>query len=175
MRPPHPLALELVERLRAQPGARVLEIGSGDGRNTRALKAAGFEVVQPGTSDAAAAITTHALLHGTPASIAEALRELAVQLVPGAPLYATFGSARDARCGSGQRLEPYVYAPRDGDETGVAHTYFNEERLRALLAGDWELESLREVDVDTIAGTWAHRQTPLHNAFHWFAVATKRG
>jgi hypothetical protein len=174
-RPPHPLALALIERLRAQPAARIVEIGSGDGRNTRALVAAGLEVVQlSGSSGAAAAITTHALLHGTPDSIADDLRAIRDALASGGVFTGTFGSARDARCGAGERLEPYVYAARDGDEKGVAHAYFNGERLRALLASDWEIESMEEVDVDTIAGTWAHRQAPLHNAVHWFVVATKR-
>lgn len=173
-RPPHPLALALIERLRAQPGARVVEIGAGDGRNTRALVAAGLDLAPLlGTTGATAAITTHALLHGTPDEIAGNLRAIGDALAPGGVFVGTFGSARDARCGVGERLEPYVYAARDGDEKGVPHAYFNEERLVELLSG-WEIESMEEVDVDTIAGTWAHRQAPLHQAVHWFVVALKR-
>ncbi|MFZ1017913.1 MAG: hypothetical protein WAN39_08595, partial [Candidatus Cybelea sp.] len=42
---PHPLAVRLIEHLRAEPAARVLEFASGRGRNTEALRAAGFTVV----------------------------------------------------------------------------------------------------------------------------------
>ena len=63
-RPPHPLALDLIERLRDRPGARVLEIGAGSGRNTRALIGAGLRVQAPPDSGPyAAALSTHALLH----------------------------------------------------------------------------------------------------------------
>src|SRR5947209_17549863 len=44
LRRAHPLAISLIARLRAVPHARILEIGSGSGRNTEALEAAGFEV-----------------------------------------------------------------------------------------------------------------------------------
>jgi len=174
-RPPHPLALELIERLRDRPGARVLEVGAGSGRNTRALAAAGLVLSR--LSDArpcAAGLTTHALLHGTPRSIAEQLAAIARALEPGAPLYATFGSIRDARYGAGDSPEPYVYTPVEGDEAGVAHTYFDEGRLRTLLGPHFTIESAREVDVDEIAGSWAHPSAPLRGAVHWFVVATAR-
>lgn len=175
LRPPHPLALELIERMRAQPGARVLEVGAGSGRNTRALTAAGLEVVSIESGvPAQAALATHALLHGTPLTIAAVLREIAGAVFPGAPLFATFGSVRDARYGKGFELEPHVYAAHDGDEAGVAHAYFDEGRLRSLLESDWTIDLLKEVGVDAIAGSWAHVQAPLRNAVHWFAVATKR-
>jgi len=175
-RPPHPLALALIERLRHSPAPIVVELGAGSGRNTRAMTAAGITVLTPGphTVKAQGAIATHALLHGTPAGIAQQLETLAGQLCAGAPLYGTFGSVRDARFGWGDEIEPHVYATRDGDEAGVMHTFFDERRLRGLLEPLWEIESLREVDVDEIAGTWAHGNDPLRGAVHWFAVATKR-
>lgn len=174
-RPPHPLALDLIERLRDRPGARVLEVGSGSGRNTRALMAAGLAVYTlPLQEPCAAGLTTHALLHGTTREIAEQLSAIARALEPHAPLFATFGSVRDARYGSGERHEPHVYVPLDGDEIGVAHAYFDEARLRALLAPHFTLESMREVDVDEIAGTWAHQNVPLRGAVHWFVVASAR-
>ncbi len=174
-RPPHPLARALLERVGGRSGARVLEVGAGSGRNTRALAAAGLEVVglESGLY-AVAALATHALLHGTPQTIGNALGSIARLLQPGAPLFGTFGSVRDARYGSGIEIEPHVYAPEAGDEAGVAHTYFDEQRLRAIMAADWEIESAREVAVDAIAGTWAHPQTPLRGAVHWFLIATKR-
>jgi hypothetical protein len=174
-RPPHPLALELIERLRERPGAQVLEIGTGSGRNARALAAAGFRVyAAPAERPCAAALTTHALLHGTRASVGDELRAIAEALESGAPLYATFGSTRDARYGKGALLEPHVYAPGEGDERGVAHVYFDRARLRALLAPHWLVESMREVTVDDIAGKWAHTTAPLRHAVHWFVIATKR-
>jgi hypothetical protein len=173
-RPPHPLALDLIQRLRAQPGARVLEVGSGSGRNTHALVAAGFGVhALPPDALCAAALSTHALLHGTPASLGDALAGIACALEIGAPLFGTFGSTRDARYGIGTRLEPHVYVADDGDEAGVAHAYFDESRLRELLAPHFAVESMREVAVDDIAGKWAHGTTPLRDAVHWFVIATR--
>ena len=174
-RPPHPLALDLIERLRDRPGARVLEVGAGSGRNTRALVAAGFSVYTlPAKEPCAAALTTHALLHGTPRSIAEQLSAIAQALEPGGPLFATFGSVRDARYGVGETKEAHVYAPLDGDEIGVAHAYFDRDRLLARLAPHFTIESMREVEVDDIAGTWAHVSSPLRRAVHWFVVAAGR-
>jgi hypothetical protein len=174
-RPPHPLAVSLIERLRGRDGLSVLEIGAGSGRNTRALSAAGLYVFGGLNGPVAdAAIATHALLHGTPATIGELLERIASGLRARAPLYATFGSTRDARYRTGEEIEPRVYAPLDGDERGVAHTFFDEVRLRALIDRHFHIESLAEVSVDDIAGTWAHQERPLEGAVHWFLVATKR-
>ncbi len=171
LRPPHPLALELIERLRNRPGAPVLEIGCGSGRNTRALEAAGFRVTGLEKEDiAAGALSTHTFLHGTPASIDELFARVAERLEPHAPFYVTFGSVRDARYGLGTRLEEHVYAPGTGDERGVPHTFFDEASLRSLAQRRWDVQSLREERVDDVAGKWAHERTPLHGAFHWFAV-----
>ena len=174
-RPPHPLALELIGRLRDRPGAFVLEIGSGSGRNTRALEAAGLRVIDPGAHDiAAAALSTHTFLHGTPQSIAALLARVAERLESGAPFFVTFGSKRDARFGRGARIEESVYAPDSGDERGVPHAFFDEASLRRLLAEGWAVESLHEEQVDDIAGRWAHEEKPLEHAFHWFAVIVRR-
>ena len=54
VRPPHPLAVELIAVLGAG-GARVIDFASGSGRNARALRAAGFEVAEIGDADATAA------------------------------------------------------------------------------------------------------------------------
>ena len=174
-RPPHPLALELIERLRDRPGAPILEIGAGSGRNTRALVAAGLRVCRPpGDGPCAAALTTHALLHGTHRSLEHELTMIADSLEAGAPLFGTFGSTRDARYQTGRLVEPHVYAPEDGDERGVAHAYFDATRLRELLVPRFDIESMCEVDVDEVAGTWAHQTAPLRDAVHWFVIATKR-
>lgn len=173
-RPPHPLALALIERLRERPGARVLEIGMGSGRNTRALAAAGLRVRSgPVDQPYAAALSTHALLHGTRASLASEIAAIAAVLEHGAPLFVTFGSTHDARYETGTQIEPHVYAPIDGDERGIAHAYFDASRLRELLETQFTIESMREVAVDEIAGRWAHPTSPLQGAVHWFVVARR--
>ncbi len=170
--PPHPLALSLIERMSERPGARVLEVGTGSGRNTRALVAAGLRVCSFSPEEpCAAALSTHALLHGTPTSLEELLDRIVTSLERSAPFYATFGSVHDARYGNGDEREPHVFAPLDGDEAGVAHAYFDESRLRGLLERRFVIESLREVAVDKIAGDWAHKTAPLRGAVHWFIVA----
>jgi hypothetical protein len=184
---PHPLAEALIERLQSRPKGRVLDFASGSGRNTQALRRAGLMVTAiaddaaatekplAGVTDRfAAAISTHGLLHGTPPIIAARLRSIAERLDAEGLLYATFGSTRDARFGEGRRIDDATFAPTDGDERGVAHAYFDRDRLRALLEPDFEVESLEERCVDEVAGSWAHRERPLSGATHWFAIARKR-
>lgn len=177
---PHPLALRLLAGLPA--GGTVLEIGGGSGRNSAALRAAGLEVstIRPEAAELDAlagrsfdaVLSTHALLHGTPPSIEATARHAAALMKPGAILYATFGSTRDARFGAGRRLSAHTYAPDDGDEAGVAHSYFNADEVRELLKPLDVLEIV-ETPVDQIAGKWAHTTAPLSGAVHWFAVAKK--
>ena len=183
-RPPHPLAAAFIERLRGAT-LPVLEFASGSGRNSAALEKSGFRVVR--IDDAIAAspspfaavdgpfagvLSTHGLLHGTAAIIAANIRTIAELVTPNGVLYATFGSVNDSRFGIGQRLDAATYAPADGDEAGIAHTFFNREGIRTLLESHFAIQSLEERSVDEIAGKWAHRETPLANAVHWFAVAT---
>ena len=183
----HPLTRRLIKRLENDPGARILEIGTGGGRNLRALNAAGFVVVslddaRAASPDAIAAagnefgavISTHALLHGNSESLPDTMRLIALALEPGGLLYATFGSSRDARFGRGERIDEFTFAPTDGNERGVPHVYFDEPRLRALLEPLFEIEALEEQDVDRIVGRWAHQQQPLSGAVHWFAIARRR-
>jgi len=166
---------------------RVIDFATGSGRNARALRGAGFDVTA--IDDVAAAgpepfsaargpyaalLSTHGLLHGTPASIGRTLAAAAAVLESGGLLYATFGSSRDARFGAGTPVEPFAYAPDGGDEAGVAHAFFDEARLRALLDPWFEIESLDERDVDDIAGGWAHLEKPLERSVHWFVRAHKR-
>ena len=176
---PHPLALDLIARLADQPAARVLEIGAGSGRNARALTAAGLRVtsVEPGQPFSGdgyeGALSTHGLLHGTAPDIAALLAQIADALVAGAPLFATFGSIRDARFGQGERIAPNTFAPESGDEAGVPHTYFDERSLRELLESGFFVESLREASVDAIMGRWAHANQ-LTGSVHLFATARRR-
>ncbi len=92
----------------------------------------------------------------------------------GGLLYATFGSTRDTRFGQGKRIDDSTFAPTQGDERGVAHAYFDRERLLSILDRYFIVESLSEECVDDVAGTWAHRERPLDGAAHWFAIARKR-
>ena len=177
LRAAHPLARELVARL--PRGARILEIGHGSGRNHRALEAAGLQVLHfdpeaASSPPAMAAISTHALLHGAPDAISTLVSHIALNLSPGAPFAATFGSMRDARYGAGTRLGPVTFAPTEGDERGIAHSYYDEAGLRRALDERFTIEELREVEVDDIAGSWAHERTPLRGAVHWFVLARRR-
>jgi hypothetical protein len=169
------------------PPRRVLDFASGSGRNTAALRRAGFEVVaiddpaaatpEPFAGVAgqfAAALSTHGLLHGNVATIARNVAQIAALLEIAGPVYATFGSVRDARFGQGERLDEFTFAPTQGDERGVAHAYFNRERLTELLERHFVIESLEEHAVDEVVGRWAHEERPLSRAVHWFAVAKVR-
>ena len=178
--PPHPLTLALIERLEGASPGPVLEIGAGSGRNRRALQAAGFFVRSHEPAELrtvggvyTGALSTHALLHGTRDAIAAAIDCICGLLAPGAPLLFTLGSKTDARFGQGEQVAPDTYAPLEGDEAGVSHTYFDKEGCRTMLDG-LHIESLRVHRVDMIAGKWAHTQTPLHGAVHWFVIARTR-
>jgi SAM-dependent methyltransferase len=181
------LAAALIERLHAGGGIRVLDFASGSGRNTAALRAAGFAVVAVDDAAAAAAqplreisepfdaaISTHGLLHGTHDAIASRVSAIGERLRDGGLLYATFGSSSDARFGQGRRLGDWTFAPLDGDERDVPHTYFDRDRVLAMLAPYFDVEALEEVSVDEVAGRWAHSTKPLRGAAHWFAIARRR-
>jgi len=113
-----------------------------------------------------AALCTHAFLHGTPSEVASLLQDARRALHPGAPLYATFGSRRDARYGAGRQVAQGTFASETGDEAGVAHCFFDEDALRALLAPLFLVSQLEERGVDRIAGRWAHGSVPLAGAVH---------
>jgi SAM-dependent methyltransferase len=181
-RPPHPLAAELIDTLRSRSDARVVDLGTGSGRNAAALAAAGFSVcaiADDRTRDFAAGptfdavISTHALLHGTARDIGATLDAAARALKPDGLLYATFGSTSDDRFGEGTRLDASTYAPAFGDEQDVPHTYFDEPALRRMLEPHFAIESLEEKNVDDIVGRWAHAQRP-HGTVHWIVRARRR-
>jgi hypothetical protein len=187
IRPPHPLAQRLIDCLRERPGSRVLDFCAGNGRNAAALRRAGYAVVAVPDAAAqdpdplpaslgrfAAAVCTHGLLHGTTAAIARRVGAIAARLEPGAPFHAVFGSTDDARFGTGRYIEPGTFAPFDGDERDVAHTYFTRTALHAMLDAHFAIQRLEERAVDAIAGSWAHPAQPLTGAVHWFAIARCR-
>jgi len=172
-------------RLGPRSDLPVLDFAAGSGRNTRALRDAGLRVVSVADSVAesviplagiterfAAALSTHGLLHGTPAIASDTVASIAQHLEPHGLFYASFGSSRDARFGEGERIDAWTFAPAEGDERGVAHVYFDRDRLRALLEPHFAIESLEERSVDDVVGNWAHRTSPLRGALHWFVIAS---
>jgi len=118
------------------------------------------------------ALATHALLHGRCADIAATLAAVHARLRAGAPFHFTLGSQRDPRFGRGTRLAEATWASDDGDEAGVAHTYFDERGARSLLA-TWEILGLEERDASATAGAWAHA-SGAGGLVHWFVRARRR-
>ncbi|MEO6991049.1 MAG: hypothetical protein ABI346_04570 [Candidatus Baltobacteraceae bacterium] len=158
----------------------MLLLGAGRGRNLAPLLRAGAAVdardadadigrLPPGGFDAV--LTTHALLHGEPATVAARLEALGSTLVDGGLLYATFGSCADPRYGRGDRTAGGAWAERDGPEAGVAHAYFTRSALRAMLQAHFTLELLREREVGAMVGRWAHAAAPPGQRVHWFVAA----
>jgi hypothetical protein len=185
IRPPHPLAVELAGRLRGIPQARVLDYCTGSGRNVIWLERAGLAVATVSDDEAPAfdrtdphpsfdgIVTSHGLLHGTATAMPGRVERLARRLRPGGWMCATFGSTADERFGVGDRLDDATFAPRDGDEIGVSHAYFDESRLRAILDPYFDVAVLDRQDASQTAGRWAHSQ-PLTGAVHWFFVGSVR-
>ena len=176
---PHPLAVRLAAAQRI--GDRVLVIGPGRGRSLTVLANAGLIVETAQDGDAlldehpgpfAAMLSTHALLHGTPATLAARCARILERLEDGGRLYATFGSTRDPRCGAGTPVDG-GWAPSDGDEAGVVHAYFDRPALEAVLAG-FVLLAASEHDVRDIVGRWAHApDAALRPSLHWFVEAQR--
>jgi len=120
----------------------------------------------------AAALSTHALLHGTQAHIAAAIASIGVRLADGAPFYATLGSTTDPRYRTGRHVEANTFAPIDGSEAGVPHTYFDEPGARALFA-DFAIEELAEESAARSVGRWAHSEAEAAAIVHWVVRATR--
>jgi hypothetical protein len=180
---PHPLAQSLIAHAAdVALAGPVLEVGSGSGRNTRALVDAGIAVVAvpdetpytqlPGSyENYAAALATHAYLHGASDKVRAGIAELRRVPRRGAPAYLTLGSIRDARYGLGIPLDDRSFAPGDGDEAGIPHAYFDRDGVIETMHG-FAITTLDEVDADATAGRWAHGDEPIGRV-HWFVVATK--
>jgi SAM-dependent methyltransferase len=116
----------------------------------------------------AAALSTHALLHGTPTDVAAALAATHARLAPGAPFFFTLGNKRDPRFGTGVPVAPDTYVDETGSERGVAHCYLDATGVNALLAG-FALEHLEERS--GAAGAWAHDAADAERIVHWFVRA----
>ena len=181
----HPLAERLITSIREHPlDGPVIEVGTGSGRNTRALVDAGIPVVSvpdstpytqlPGTHDNyGAALSTHAYLHGAGAKLRAGIAELRRVLRPNAPLFVTLGSFKDARYGLGIPFDERSFAPGEGAELGIPHAYYDRDGVIELLLG-FTIESMEEVDVDEIVGRWAHADDDeIVGRVHWFVVARR--
>jgi len=180
----HPLAERLIELARREPlDGPVIEVGTGSGRNTRALVEARIPNVTvpdstpytqlPGTRDSyGAGLSTHAYLHGASAKLRAGIAELRRVLRPNAPIFITLGSFKDARYGLGIPFDERSFAPGEGDELGIPHAYFDRDGVIELLFG-FTIDSMEEVDVDDIVGRWAHADDDVAGRVHWFVQARK--
>ncbi len=181
----HPLAERLIGLAREHPfDGPVIEIGTGSGRNTRALVDASIPVLSVpdstpytqlpgGREEYGAALSTHAYLHGTSAKLRAGIAELRRVLRPNAPVFITLGSFKDARYGLGIPFDERSFAPGEGAELGIPHAYFDHDGVIELMLG-YTIESMEEVDVDEIAGRWAHADDDIvAGRVHWFMVARR--
>jgi hypothetical protein len=174
--PPHPLVGALIEAL--PRGSRVLVVGVGNGRHIPPLTAAGFAVDAVDDLGLAAreydgAISTHALLHGSPATIAASLATIGGALRPGGLFHLTLGSTKDPRCGHGVMIDDATWAAQSGPERRVPHAFFDERPARELL-GNWEILALDERSAAETAGRWAHSPSERATIVHWFARLKRR-
>lgn len=193
---PHPLARELAAFLATQDAPRVLLLGYGSGRNLPVLLGAGAHVtileagaerassaaavfggdprvnLERGAGPFAAALSTHALLHGTPESIATAVASVLDHLCRGAPFFLTLGTKSDPRFGTGRALGRDTYAADSGSEAGIPHTYFDEGGVRSLLR-DFTIGTLEETSAAESAGAWAHTEHERATLRHWFVRARR--
>ena len=181
----HPLAQRLIALAREHPlDGPVIEVGTGSGRNTRALVDARIPVLSvpdstpytqlPGSREEyGAALSTHAYLHGTSAKLRAGIAELRRVLRPNAPVFVTLGSFKDARYGLGLPFDEFSFAPGEGPELGIPHAYLDHDGVVESMLG-FTIESMEEVDVDDIAGRWAHDgDDDIVGRVHWFVVARR--
>ena len=179
----HPLAYQVIEILKArQLRGPVIEVAAGSGRNTRALQAAGLNVVATSDDDPytqlpgnrgeyVAALSTHGYLHGAVAKLRAGLAELRRVLADGAAIAITLGSITDARFGFGEQLDDNTFAPGDGEEIGIPHAYFDRDGVSELMRGLFTIASLEEMDVDDIVSRDTHSEPA--GMRHWFVLARK--
>jgi len=113
------------------------------------------------------ALSTHALLHGSPAQISSALAATGGTLREGALFHLTLGSAKDPRYGRGAMLDDFTWAEETGPERGVAHAFFDVVAASALLAG-WNVLELDERSAAETAGLWTHSPAETATIVHWF-------
>jgi SAM-dependent methyltransferase len=163
-------AIDVVEDDRARAEAAIARFAGEPRVRIARLSEAGdlpFDATYDG------ALTTHALLHGTPDRIAASLAAVTTRLRPGAPFHLTLGSRNDPRFATGIALDEATRVTTEGAEAGVPHAYFDEAGARLLLA-DWEILALDERSAAETAGRWAHAPGELETMVHWFARVARR-
>jgi hypothetical protein len=116
------------------------------------------------------ALSTHALLHGTPRDVAAAALAVALRLRADGRFFATLGCTGDPRFGVGTRIDRSTFAPEDGREAGIAHAYFREDEIARTLA-PFEIERVERVEAGTVVGSWAHDEG--ERIVHWFVRARR--
>jgi hypothetical protein len=121
----------------------------------------------------AGALSTHALQHGSTTAVEAAVTAVANRLETGGAFYATLASTTDPRYAAGEPVGDFASAPREGNERGVPHVYYDEQRARALFAA-FEIEGLEETPAGETAGRWAHDPAEAARIVHWFVRAYKR-
>jgi hypothetical protein len=182
----HPLAQLLIAHAREHPlDGPVIEVGTGSGRNMRALVDAHVPVLSVpdstpytqlpgGREEYGAGLSTHAYLHGTNAKLRAGIAELRRVLRPNAPAFITLGSFKDARYGLGIPFDDRSFAPGEGAELGIPHAYFDHDGVIELMLG-FTIDSMEEVDVDEIVGRWAHGDDDeIAGRVHWFVIARRQ-
>ncbi|MDQ6932826.1 MAG: class I SAM-dependent methyltransferase [Candidatus Eremiobacteraeota bacterium] len=200
--PAHPLANRLIDTL-ARPGARVLEIGTGSGRNLIALMRADFNV----TSVDENAERVSRLTSQFPELKKSLLCVAYTQLPKSGNGYDAVLSTHGLLHGDVSRIRA-VLAEMHRVLRAEGRAYFTlgssadarvgqGRRLGAVtfapvsgdeqgvphsyfdqsgvhgLLGDFQIEELHQSAVDDLAGSWAHETTPLSGAVHWFTVVKK--
>ncbi len=141
----------------------------GNLRSAHGSYAAAF----PFAAGFAGVLSTHALLHGSPTSVAAALAAVRAALRPGGRFFTTLGSRRDPRYGTGLRVAENTFAAEAGPEAGVPHVFFDEAAVRRLFI-DFELDALQEACAAETAGRWAHSEQEASTIVHWFVRARAR-
>ncbi len=204
MPPPHPLARALANAVVRDSTARILVLGSGNGRNVTPFTQNGFPVdvleqdetrareaaaryangslvrVHAGAyagpytfeGGVAGALSTSALLHGTADAVRQSVAALRLMLRHDGPFFFTLGSTRDPRFGHGRRIDDQTFAPESGSEAGVAHAYFDESQIRAMLPG-FQIDELTESSAAETVGAWAHTSDEAATIVHWFVRARR--
>lgn len=162
-------SLDVVEE-DAERALRVKRRFDGDERVriAHAPYAGSYALVEP----CAGALTTHALLHGSPVSVEAAVGAVAEALAPEAPFYATLGSPEDARRPKGRIVDARTWVPVEGPEAGVSHVAFERAEIDTLF-GEFAIETVESVGAAETVGQWAHDAEGAIDIVHWFVRARR--
>jgi hypothetical protein len=164
------LRIDVLEEDAERAGVAVARFSADDGVR---IAHGRYDLTPPFDATYDGALSTHALLHGRPQTVAAVLAAVADRMRPDAPLHVTLGSRRDPRFGAGMALDEATRVAASGTEAGIPHAYFDETSARLLLSG-WEILSLEERSAAETAGRWAHNPSELESMVHWFARVTRR-